>query len=74
MNTNVIHEAIRVAGGSSAVAEAVGVSRQAVEKWAKRGRLPWSEYTGDTSYATTLSRLTQGAFSRDQLLQRQSVA
>ncbi len=71
---NYIELAVKQVGSSAAVAEALGVSRQAVDRWRKAGRLPRTDYTGETNYATKLSLLTRGAFSRDQLLRRLSAA
>lgn len=52
--TNPITKVIEAAGSLAAVARAAGVSHQAVRKWEKRGRLPRSEWTGETRYAEKL--------------------
>mgnify|MGYP001470831971 CR=1 FL=1 len=37
--------------GAQRVADACGLSYQAVWRWIQRGRLPRTEYTGETDYA-----------------------
>ena len=41
--------------GQKRIAELCGVSRVAVSKWAKAGRLPRTEFTGETEYAEILA-------------------
>lgn len=50
------------------LARSVGVSYQAVRKWQVAGRLPRTEWTGETSYAESIERATSGAVTRDELL------
>ena len=50
-----VHTAIECAGGPIAAAAACQVSRQAVDKWLANGRLPRTEYTGETCYAVALA-------------------
>jgi len=54
----------------SAIADACGVSRQAVKRWQKCGRLPRSDFTGETHYAELIEGLTNGQVTRDALLER----
>ena len=59
MNTkNIISIAVELAGGSSKVASHCGLkSYQAVGKWCQRGRLPRTEWTGETNYAATIEAM-----------------
>lgn len=53
--------------GLQAIAKACGVSYQAVSKWVRAG-LPRTEWTGETSYASNIERLTEGRVPADALL------
>ena len=48
---NPISEAIQKAKSKTAFAAVCGVSRPAIDKWEKKGRLPRTEWTGETTYA-----------------------
>lgn len=61
-----LDKAIRLCGLGN-LADACGVSQQAVAKWRSFG-LPQSEWTGRTSYSSTIERETKGAVTREQLL------
>lgn len=65
---NLIEEAITAAGGQARVAVECGVKQPSVFKWAKNGHLPRTDFTGETNYAETISRLTNGKFSKQKLL------
>ena len=54
--------------GLSALARGLGVTHQAIRKWEAAGRLPRTEWTGETSYAGRIAAMTDGAVSRDELL------
>ena len=54
--------------GVQRVATEAGVSRQAVHLWLNKGRLPRTEWTGETDHAGAISRLTGGVVKRDELL------
>lgn len=69
-----ISRAISAIGGLQAVGDLLGVSAQAVHKWAKKGRLPRTEWTGETSYAARMAAATNGAVTREQLLAAKSEA
>jgi len=43
--------AIRLAGGPQVVGPACDLSHVAVYKWLRRGRMPRTEYSGETRYA-----------------------
>lgn len=55
--------------GLSQVAKACGVSYQAVRKWEIAGRLPRTEYTGETKHAEKLASLVEGEITKEQLLE-----
>lgn len=63
-----LEEAIRLLGGVGALASILSVSGQAVRKWQRRGRLPRTEWTGETDYSRRIEQSTQGRVTRDQLL------
>jgi hypothetical protein len=56
------------AKGLAAVARHVEVTHQAVRKWTRRGRMPRTEWTGETRYAEKIEELMQGAVTKEQLL------
>lgn len=43
--------AVAALGGLEATGKVCGVTGQAVSRWLKRGKLPRTEYTGETHYA-----------------------
>lgn len=77
---NLIEQAIQHAGGVTAFTKALNalierpVTYQAVKKWAARGRLPRTEWTGESNYAAAIEQLTGGHVSRDRLLQSASAS
>lgn len=66
---NLLTDAIALAGGISKLADALGVSYQAVRKWERAGRLPRTEWTGETNYSATIESLTGGRVTRERLLE-----
>lgn len=58
----------QVDGGIPAVAEACGVSTRAVYKWLSHGRLPRTDYTGETNYAEIIASLEGHDFGSEDLL------
>lgn len=46
----------------------LGLTPKAVRKWRLAGKLPRTEYTGETAYAAVIERQTQGRVTREQLL------
>jgi hypothetical protein len=54
--------------GLTALARLCGVSHQAVRKWQKAGRMPRTEWTGETAYSTAIEQALAGAITRAELL------
>lgn len=54
--------------GLAELARGLGVTYQAIRKWEAAGRLPRTEWTGETSYSARIVELTQGQVARDELL------
>lgn len=52
-----LKKAIDAAGGVAVVAQACEKSPRAVYKWLSAGRLPRTDYTGETSYAQRICAL-----------------
>jgi len=67
MDTNPLTKAIE-ALGLGVLAKHLGVSGQAVRKWEAAGRLPRTEWTGETDYGSTIERVTEGQVTRQSLL------
>ena len=58
--------------GARFIAEACGVTRQAVERWVASGRMPWTDFIGQTNYAAGIEAATGGRVRKSALLQRMS--
>ena len=56
--------------GLTTLARACGVTHQAVRKWQKAGRMPRTEWTGETAYSTAIEQALAGAVTREQLLSK----
>ena len=69
MNANPLERAILLAGGAAAVARACSVSPVAVHKWRQRGRLPRTDWTGETNYAELIAEATNGRITSNELRQ-----
>jgi hypothetical protein len=63
----VLTRAIEIAG-LGAIATACGVTYQAIRKWEQQGRLPRTEWTGETEYAVAIQKLTKNQVRRAELL------
>lgn len=65
---------VQLAGGPVALTRELNkrlprpVTYQAVLKWVRAGRLPRTEWTGETAYAQALSDAVGGQITREQLL------
>lgn len=70
---NLISKAIELVGLCK-LAQACGVRHQSVYKWQARGRLPRSDWTGETDYASRIEIATGGRITRAQLLDLKSTA
>lgn len=68
MKNNIIAVAIEEVGGFSAMGRLCGVSPQAVRKWRNRGKMPRTEWTGETHYATLIEEATNGGVKAEALL------
>lgn len=73
---NLIQHAIDLAGGPVALTRELNkriskpVTYQAVLKWAKQGRLPRTDWTGETHYAKAIAAVTGGQVKVRDLLAR----
>lgn len=65
---NLISEAIRIVGLAK-LAKCCEVTYPAIRKWERAGRLPRTEWTGETKYSEVIERETKGKITRAQLLQ-----
>ena len=68
---NRVKEAINEIGGVEAAAKLTGVSGRAIYKWIERGKLPRTDYTGETNYAAKIAGHKKARFTADWLLQPQ---
>ncbi len=62
--------AIRLFGNQSALADFLGLTPQAIQKWASNKCLPRTEWTGETNYASLISNRFPEQVTREQLLTR----
>jgi hypothetical protein len=67
MESSPLDKAVAVVGLTK-LARACEVSHQAVRKWQAAGRLPRTEWTGETDYADRIERASGGAVTREALL------
>lgn len=67
MEQNFISQAIEIVGLAK-LAGALGVTYQAIRKWEAKGRLPRTEWTGETGYAELIEAATEGKVSKAALL------
>lgn len=65
---NPLDAATALLGGLEKTAAVCGVSFVSVHKWIKRGRLPRTEWTGETHYAEKIEAATGGAITKAELL------
>jgi len=69
--SNLITKAIGIVGLRS-LASHLGVTYQAIQKWEANDRLPRTEWTGETNYAEKIQALTNGAITKQELLDMRS--
>lgn len=67
MSHPALTKAIEVVGLSE-LARGLGVTYQAIRKWEAAGRLPRTEWTGETDYARRIVQMSGYAVSREDLL------
>lgn len=60
--------AVRFLGGYQATGRVCGVTFMTVGRWIKQGRLPRTELSRDTDYATKIEQALEGKITRDELL------
>ncbi|MHA7847145.1 helix-turn-helix domain-containing protein [Serratia sp. D1N4] len=51
----------------SVVAGACGLTPKAVYKWIKRGSLPRTDFTGETSYAKKIASASGGRYTEEEI-------
>lgn len=61
-------------GRCAIVAQALGLTPQAVLKWDASGFLPRTEWTGETNYRQVIAGMAQTVTADDLLQRRQSAA
>ena len=71
---NPIKTAIVAVGGVSKAARLCGVSSRAINKWVAAGKLPRTDFTGETQHAVNLARGADGQFTADSLIQASAAA
>ncbi|WP_414446839.1 hypothetical protein AB4851_08650 [Burkholderia sp. 22PA0099] len=77
---NLIESAVADAGGITAFTKALNariprpVTYQAVRKWVAKGRLPRTDWTGETNYAGAIEAMTRGKVARAALLELPAAA
>ncbi len=71
MEHNLISQAIEIVGLAK-LARSLGVTYQAIRKWEARGRLPRTEWTGETDYASLIEAETEGRITKVELLSIQA--
>jgi hypothetical protein len=67
MKTNLITKAIEIIG-LNALAAACSVTRQAIRRWEKSGRVPRSDFTHETDYSGIIATETNQEITKLQLL------
>jgi hypothetical protein len=56
--------------GLQQIATNLGITYQAIRKWEAQGRLPRTEWTGETDYATRIAAMCPGTVTTERLLMR----
>lgn len=73
---NALNQVLELAGGPIALTREINkridkpVTYQAVLKWVRQGRLPRTEWTGETHYAKAMSLAVGGRVKARDLLQK----
>ena len=63
-----LERAVVFLGGYTPTARICGVTFMTVGRWVKRGRLPRTELSGETSYAAKIERALEGKITEEELL------
>lgn len=64
---NHIETAVKIIG-RSVLARALKVTPPAIKKWEVSGRMPRTEWTGETNYSALIEKLSGGKIKRKDLL------
>lgn len=68
MGMNPLQKAIDNEGWQP-LSASLGVTRQAMRKWLDAGRLPRSEFSGETNYSIVIERATHKVVTASELLE-----
>lgn len=74
VDTDFMADLVSLAGGPSMVARMVGFemnrsfTHQAVNRWVDANRLPLTDHVGTTKYASILSKLVKGHYTKKEIL------
>ena len=60
--------AVLFLGGYQGTGRVCGVTFMTVGRWIKQGKLPRTELSGDTDYASKIEQALKGKITRDELL------
>ncbi|WP_322528954.1 hypothetical protein R5R73_04765 [Salinicola sp. LHM] len=69
VSMSAVRIAVEKVGGVTSCARICQVTPPAVRKWLHRGRLPRTEYTGETQHAKRMAAASDGAFTAEWLLE-----
>ncbi|MFT5451713.1 MAG: hypothetical protein ACI9N9_001199 [Enterobacterales bacterium] len=70
---NLITKAINIIG-LNPLAAACSVTRQAIRRWEKSGRVPRSDFTHETNYGLIIETETAGKITRAELLNPDNIS
>jgi hypothetical protein len=68
--TTGLEKALGLAGGQTGLANIVGLTPQAIQKWVANGCLPRTEWTGETNYAEQIVQSLDFRITKEELLHR----
>ena len=61
-------KAIKIAGGKVKMAAYLGISYQSINGWSTSGKMPCTEFNGETFYSLKIQELTEGEVTVVDLL------
>ena len=67
MDNDYIKKAVKLIG-RSALSKAIGVTQPGIIRWEKNGRMPRTEWTGETNYCEVIVKMSKGEVKRKDLL------